>query len=150
MILILLAFQAYANKTGGSNGDDDTSSNFELARIEQAKMIMKPFMLRRLKRDVIKQLPPKKEMIIKCQMNQAQRECYNEIKLTLVKKLKVILLVLNIIMIEYKNGTKSSIHHFLHSRHIISGNSPVWRTVEAQKRSLEYSQELFSRIFQSM
>ena len=79
-------FQAYANRN--SSGDEDTSE-FETAVIDQAKMIMKPFMLRRLKKDVIKQLPPKKELIVKCFMNEAQRDCYNDIKLNLARSFKV-------------------------------------------------------------
>ncbi|XP_075241493.1 uncharacterized protein LOC142336493 isoform X2 [Convolutriloba macropyga] len=78
-------FQAYANRN--SSGDEDTSE-FETAVIDQAKMIMKPFMLRRLKKDVIKQLPPKKELIVKCFMNEAQRDCYNDIKLNLARSFK--------------------------------------------------------------
>ena len=46
-------------------------------------------MLRRLKKDVIKQLPAKQERIVKCQMTEAQRDCYSDIKLSLAKTFKV-------------------------------------------------------------
>lgn len=44
-------------------------TQFEKERIEQAKKIMKPFVLRRLKKDVLKDLPKKSEETVLCQMS---------------------------------------------------------------------------------
>ncbi len=39
----------------------------------------RPFILRRLKRDVAKELPPKTEQILMCEMNERQKQLYNSI-----------------------------------------------------------------------
>lgn len=51
-------------------------TTFESNRIEQAKKIMKPFILRRLKKDVLKNLPQKSENTIMCPMSESQEELY--------------------------------------------------------------------------
>lgn len=40
--------------------------------------ILRPFVLRRLKKDVEKQLPEKKEVIIKCTLSRRQKYLYDE------------------------------------------------------------------------
>uniref|UniRef100_A0A182PJL1 SWI/SNF-related matrix-associated actin-dependent regulator of chromatin subfamily A containing DEAD/H box 1 homolog n=1 Tax=Anopheles epiroticus TaxID=199890 RepID=A0A182PJL1_9DIPT len=65
-------------KTNKGEGDDELSS-FERNQIERAKLIMKPFVLRRLKKDVLGFLPPKKEVVLKTAMIDSQQEKYNEI-----------------------------------------------------------------------
>ncbi|XP_058819830.1 SWI/SNF-related matrix-associated actin-dependent regulator of chromatin subfamily A containing DEAD/H box 1 homolog [Topomyia yanbarensis] len=57
------------------SGEDQTT--FEKNQIERAKQIMKPFILRRLKKDVLNFLPPKTEHIIKVPMLDSQREKYH-------------------------------------------------------------------------
>ncbi|XP_053694435.1 SWI/SNF-related matrix-associated actin-dependent regulator of chromatin subfamily A containing DEAD/H box 1 homolog isoform X2 [Sabethes cyaneus] len=57
------------------SGEDKTT--FEKNQIERAKQIMKPFILRRLKRDVLSFLPPKTENIIKATMLDSQKEKYH-------------------------------------------------------------------------
>ncbi|XP_055541042.1 SWI/SNF-related matrix-associated actin-dependent regulator of chromatin subfamily A containing DEAD/H box 1 homolog [Wyeomyia smithii] len=57
------------------SGEDKTT--FEKNQIERAKQIMKPFILRRLKKDVLSFLPAKTEKIIKATMLDSQREKYN-------------------------------------------------------------------------
>lgn len=52
---------------------------FEKNQIEQAKRIMKPFLLRRLKCDVLKCLPKKTEHTIKARMTASQKEKYNDL-----------------------------------------------------------------------
>ncbi|GAA5988276.1 hypothetical protein JCM10908_002146 [Rhodotorula pacifica] len=47
-------------------------------RIKRAKKMMTPFVLRRKKLQVLKDLPPKTERIEYCDMTELQRECYNE------------------------------------------------------------------------
>lgn len=50
---------------------------FEQEQIELAKRIMKPFILRRLKKDVLQDLPKKTSEVIKCPMTEDQRTKYN-------------------------------------------------------------------------
>lgn len=54
-------------------------SVFEKNKIEQAKQVMKPFLLRRLKNDVLKCLPEKKEFITKISLTESQREKYKNL-----------------------------------------------------------------------
>jgi SWI/SNF-related matrix-associated actin-dependent regulator 1 of chromatin subfamily A len=58
----------------GEDGENKTS--FEQAQIERAKKIMKPFFLRRLKKDVLSFLPKKTEHVYKVEMLDSQREKY--------------------------------------------------------------------------
>ncbi|KAM5192268.1 SWI/SNF-related matrix-associated actin-dependent regulator of chromatin subfamily A containing DEAD/H box 1 [Mantella aurantiaca] len=62
----------------------DEQSTFEKGRIAHAKRIMKPFILRRVKSEVLKQLPPKKDHIKFCPMSEKQQQLYND----LMNKLK--------------------------------------------------------------
>ncbi|KAJ0067623.1 hypothetical protein NL108_008946, partial [Boleophthalmus pectinirostris] len=59
-------------------------SKFERQRISQAKRIMKPFILRRVKAEVLKQLPAKEERVDYCAMSEKQEELYKD----LFRKLK--------------------------------------------------------------
>uniref|UniRef100_A0A182NP32 SWI/SNF-related matrix-associated actin-dependent regulator of chromatin subfamily A containing DEAD/H box 1 homolog n=1 Tax=Anopheles dirus TaxID=7168 RepID=A0A182NP32_9DIPT len=65
-------------KTNKGEVDEELSS-FEKNQIERAKLIMKPFVLRRLKKDVLSFLPPKKYSVLKTQMIDSQREKYHEV-----------------------------------------------------------------------
>lgn len=60
-------------------GEETTSDELEQQQIEQAKQIMKPFILRRLKKDVLSFLPPKKEDIMKIDLTSGQREKYEHL-----------------------------------------------------------------------
>lgn len=62
----------------------EEQSRFERDRITQAKLIMKPFILRRVKSEVLKQLPAKEEKIEFCSMSEKQQALYE----ALFKKLK--------------------------------------------------------------
>lgn len=62
----------------------EEQSRFERDRISQAKLIMKPFILRRLKNEVLKQLPAKEEKLEFCPMSDKQKQLYQ----TLFTKLK--------------------------------------------------------------
>ena len=68
----------YVNKlfTASTSSSTDKFYNDKIAK---AKGIMKPFILRRLKTDVLKQLPDKKEEVIYCDMVQRQEKKYNEL-----------------------------------------------------------------------
>lgn len=64
-------------KTKQIKGEELTT--FERTQIEQAKLIMKPFVLRRLKDDVLKFLPEKKDAPIRITMSESQKEKYEEL-----------------------------------------------------------------------
>lgn len=64
-------------KTKQIRGDELTT--FEKKQIEQAKQIMKPFVLRRLKNDVLKCLPQKNDILIKVPLSDTQKTHYAEL-----------------------------------------------------------------------
>ncbi|KAJ8262723.1 hypothetical protein COCON_G00151800 [Conger conger] len=57
----------------------EEKSSFEQDRIAQAKLIMKPFILRRVKSEVLKQLPKKEEQLEICPMSEKQQELYSSL-----------------------------------------------------------------------
>lgn len=67
------------SKQENSSESEVSLPNFELAQIAKAKHIMKPFVLRRLKKDVLKDLPKKTEQIIRCSMTKDQEKKYNDL-----------------------------------------------------------------------
>ncbi|XP_076876460.1 SWI/SNF-related matrix-associated actin-dependent regulator of chromatin subfamily A containing DEAD/H box 1b isoform X2 [Brachyhypopomus gauderio] len=62
----------------------EEQSTFERDRIAHAKRIMRPFILRRVKSEVLKQLPEKEEQVEFCAMSDKQKQLYD----TLFHKLK--------------------------------------------------------------
>lgn len=58
---------------------------FEREQVAQAKKIMKPFVLRRLKKDVLKDLPMKTDVIKYCDMSPRQRLVYDSLITTYSK-----------------------------------------------------------------
>merc|ERR1712018_1088534 len=64
-------FQMFPKSQGSEN-----RSKYEMDRIQHAKKIMKPFFLRRLKSEVLGNLPKKTEEVIKVPMTQGQHEAY--------------------------------------------------------------------------
>lgn len=46
--------------------------------LRQLHDILRPFVLRRLKKDVEKQLPEKREVIVKCDLSRRQKYLYDE------------------------------------------------------------------------
>uniref|UniRef100_A0A8C7CT78 DNA helicase n=1 Tax=Oncorhynchus kisutch TaxID=8019 RepID=A0A8C7CT78_ONCKI len=54
----------------------EEQSRFERDRIAQAKLIMKPFILRRVKSEVLKLLPAKEEKLVFCPMSEKQHQLY--------------------------------------------------------------------------
>ncbi|CAI9739166.1 SNF-related matrix-associated actin-dependent regulator of chromatin subfamily A containing DEAD H box 1- [Octopus vulgaris] len=66
----------YQNLMKIQKSQDDKRSNYEMERIAHAKKILRPFMLRRLKSQVLKQMPPKVEEVLYCQMIPDQQEQY--------------------------------------------------------------------------
>nr|XP_022344572.1 SWI/SNF-related matrix-associated actin-dependent regulator of chromatin subfamily A containing DEAD/H box 1B-like [Crassostrea virginica] len=59
--------------------DDKAKSKYERERIQQAKRIMKPFVLRRLKSEVQQQLPQKKDQVLHCDLIPPQRALYQHL-----------------------------------------------------------------------
>lgn len=59
--------------------DDKAKSKYERERIQQAKRIMRPFVLRRLKSEVQQQLPQKKDRVLHCELIPPQRELYQRL-----------------------------------------------------------------------
>ncbi len=48
------------------------------ALIDRLHGVLRPFLLRRLKIDVVKQLPPKIEHVVLCRLSKRQRQLYDE------------------------------------------------------------------------
>lgn len=57
----------------------EEQSRFERDRISQAKLIMKPFILRRVKSEVLKQLPAKEAKVESCPMSEKQQALYQNL-----------------------------------------------------------------------
>ncbi|XP_061784717.1 SWI/SNF-related matrix-associated actin-dependent regulator of chromatin subfamily A containing DEAD/H box 1A [Nerophis lumbriciformis] len=57
----------------------EEQSRFEKDRISQAKRIMKPFILRRVKNEVLRQLPAKEEKVEFCPMSEKQQVLYQSL-----------------------------------------------------------------------
>lgn len=57
--------------------DAQISEEYRVSIVSNLHNILRPFLLRRLKVDVEKELPPKKEYIIHCNMSPLQRQYYN-------------------------------------------------------------------------
>ncbi|XP_046728087.1 SWI/SNF-related matrix-associated actin-dependent regulator of chromatin subfamily A containing DEAD/H box 1A isoform X2 [Silurus meridionalis] len=62
-----------------STKSSEEESSFHKERIAQARLIMKPFILRRVKSEVLKELPPKVEKINMCPMSEAQQKLYHSL-----------------------------------------------------------------------
>ncbi|XP_066500643.1 SWI/SNF-related matrix-associated actin-dependent regulator of chromatin subfamily A containing DEAD/H box 1A isoform X2 [Hoplias malabaricus] len=62
-----------------STKPSEEESSFHKERIAQAKLIMKPFILRRVKTEVLKQLPPKLEKVEMCPMTESQQQLYDKL-----------------------------------------------------------------------
>ncbi|EDV25032.1 uncharacterized protein TRIADDRAFT_25151 [Trichoplax adhaerens] len=77
---ILNFFSTFKRKSNFSKQTDDKSTvPFVKGQIEQAKKIMKPFVLRRLKSEVMSQLPKKVQLKELCNMTERQEELYKKL-----------------------------------------------------------------------
>jgi SNF2 family DNA or RNA helicase len=56
-----------------------TTANDSIASLDNLRTMLGPFVLRRLKRDVLHQLVAKKEQVIKIKMTDSQRQLYGDI-----------------------------------------------------------------------
>lgn len=61
---------------GDKNGEQPL---FEREQVKNAKEIMRPFVLRRLKVEVLRDLPYKKDEIIRCALIEKQQSMYNKL-----------------------------------------------------------------------
>lgn len=59
--------------------ENEDASQFNDSQVDRAKRIMKPFVLRRLKKDVLKCLPKKTDYIHKVPMSTVQKEYYKDL-----------------------------------------------------------------------
>ena len=69
----------FQKHSGTSKAKSDDIPAFEKTQINQAKRIMRPFVLRRLKKDVLRELPPKKDVNVNCPMLSKQKTQYNDL-----------------------------------------------------------------------
>jgi len=60
-------------------GQDANQSAYLKVYVEKVKKILRPFVLRRLKRDVLSDMPEKQEKIVQCQLTDLQRTLYNNV-----------------------------------------------------------------------
>ncbi|XP_032079941.1 SWI/SNF-related matrix-associated actin-dependent regulator of chromatin subfamily A containing DEAD/H box 1 isoform X1 [Thamnophis elegans] len=65
----------FSSKTKAS----EEHSIYEKERITHAKQIIKPFILRRVKEEVLQQLPPKKDIVEWCEMSEKQEKLYQDL-----------------------------------------------------------------------
>lgn len=65
-------------KTPGDKKDGDQPL-FEREQVKNAKEIMRPFVLRRLKTEVLRDLPYKKDEIMRCTLTKKQQSMYNKL-----------------------------------------------------------------------
>lgn len=73
-------FSKCPKQNGNGNVDDEEGlPKFEQDQVAQARKIMKPFVLRRLKEDVLKDLPPKTDETMTCPLYPSQKEKYDEL-----------------------------------------------------------------------
>jgi SNF2-related domain/Helicase conserved C-terminal domain len=54
-------------------------SEGDVATLQHLRRRIKPFMLRRLKRDVARELPPRTDVVVHCTLNERERELYDAI-----------------------------------------------------------------------
>lgn len=74
-------FDFAGKTTGGPQAEDDVNDQRRLQVISKLHLILRPFLLRRLKEDVEKSLPLKKEIILYAPMSDQQKE-FHEFLLT--------------------------------------------------------------------
>lgn len=68
--------------------EEGGKTEFERERIEQAKKIMRPFVLRRLKNDVLKDLPKKSEVVVKVPLVESQTMLYQNLVESFKREIK--------------------------------------------------------------
>eukprot|EP00057_Strongylocentrotus_purpuratus_P018433 XP_011672907.1 PREDICTED: SWI/SNF-related matrix-associated actin-dependent regulator of chromatin subfamily A containing DEAD/H box 1 [Strongylocentrotus purpuratus] len=82
----LISLLAFTLKQKSENPHEQSS--YEMERIAHAKQIMQPFLLRRIKDDVLSQLPKKKERVEHVEMTEEQKKGYNDLVASISKEIK--------------------------------------------------------------
>jgi len=72
--------QWFAAPFSGTTEKIEMNEEEKLLVIQRLHKVLRPFVLRRLKREVLKQLPQKVECVIKCEMSAVQKRLYNHMK----------------------------------------------------------------------
>ncbi|KAF6201628.1 hypothetical protein GE061_004021 [Apolygus lucorum] len=71
--------KSFFSKRPKPGGSGENITNFEQEQVDLAKRIMKPFVMRRLKQDVLKDLPKKTNVVLKVPMDEEQKIKYNDL-----------------------------------------------------------------------
>ncbi|KAI0218027.1 SWI/SNF-related matrix-associated actin-dependent regulator of chromatin subfamily A containing DEAD/H box 1 [Lamellibrachia satsuma] len=141
-------FMSISSHNGG-----DSRSAYEQSIIIRAKSILKPFFLRRLKSEVLQQLPLKEEVVERVPMAFEQQDLYDELKLTFVKTITEDGKHLNVL----KGGQGSTMmmmlrkaanHHLLHRRQYDLARLRQMAQIMVQEPSLKDPNENY--IFEDM
>ena len=69
----------YFNTSDTANDQTNSESLYEQHKIREARQILKPFILRRTKEDVLSELPSKTDIVSKCSMTERQRALYDRL-----------------------------------------------------------------------
>jgi SWI/SNF-related matrix-associated actin-dependent regulator 1 of chromatin subfamily A len=77
--ITLFLYNFFLQRDGTKNSKEDELPRFEQEQVAQARRIMKPFVLRRLKREVLKDLPTKTDATLLCPLAPSQREKYDDL-----------------------------------------------------------------------
>lgn len=75
----------FAGSKGTATYSNDSRGSYERETVEHAKQILKPFFLRRLKSEVLQQLPGKTESTMRVPMAFEQQELYDELRTQFVR-----------------------------------------------------------------
>jgi SNF2 family DNA or RNA helicase len=71
----------FRTQIAGKNGGTETASAAENESLQMLCRALRPFLLRRTKEQVARELPPKTEQTIYCELDREQRRLYNELRL---------------------------------------------------------------------
>ncbi len=69
-------FNEWFSKDISSHAQGDSGSKLNRHQLQRLHMILKPFMLRRVKKDVENEMPPKIELKVHCGLSQTQKQYY--------------------------------------------------------------------------
>lgn len=72
-------FSQFGGSTSENNADEVLSNEERLLIINRLHELLRPFMLRRIKADVLDQLPDKIERVIRCELSSWQKALYRQI-----------------------------------------------------------------------
>lgn len=70
---------------GDQDNDETVTTEERMLIIQRLHELLRPFMLRRIKADVLDQLPDKVEKVLKCELSSWQKELYKQISYSVLK-----------------------------------------------------------------